>query len=113
MVWRQIRSKGEDAIAENTRLADEYREIWEQGHIDSPKMRKWQRDFMRFLSDRIGRAPLDAAIAQVKLRYARSELQAYLPKNDCNLAECDPAFTGYINGFAALVDQPFVTPRRN
>jgi hypothetical protein len=105
-VLRQIRAKGESAIAENSKLAKEYRKLWCDAPIDSRKMKDWQKQFITFLVNTIGQAPLDAILKQVEQCYLNSELADYAPTY-IDLARCDPQFIGYIEGFiAALGHQP-------
>ena len=111
-ILRRIRAAGEAAIEENARLAAEYRKLWQEGPIDGPKMKLWQKDFARFLFDTIGRATVDAAMAEVSVCYARSELRTYLPQT-CDLTKRDSAFVGYITGFAALFEPQLAPTRRD
>jgi hypothetical protein len=104
-ILRQIRAAGEGAIEQNSRLAEEYRKIWRDGEIDGPEMKRWQKDFTRFLFDTIGKGTVDGAIARVMVCFARAEFQSYSPQS-CNPAKCDPAFAGYIAGFSALLGKP-------
>lgn len=102
-VLRLVRAKGESAIAQSRRLAEEYRELWCDGPIDSPRMVDWQKRFMKFLLNTVGQEALDGLLRDVRQGYLRSEIEAHMP-GYFDAARCDPSFAEYIKGFVRLLD---------
>lgn len=104
---RQLRSKGETAIAENAQFSEAYRSLWQDQPLDSTAMKEWQQRWFDWLIGVVGKEAWNQFADQMQTCLIRSELLDRVPKFDC-----ETEFAGYLMGFGAATGNPFGNPDR-
>jgi len=106
---RAIRSKGEDAIKRHSDFMKRYRKLWCEGKIDSDEIKRLLREWYGWLHGLLGesyfagyRRRIDSCMSQ----FGNLQIDRYFS----HLADCDPAFVGYLNLLKEVVEEPVAEP---
>ena len=109
---RAIRSKGEEAIGASSKFSTRYRELWCSGKVDGEEMRRLLTEWREWVRSLLGESYL--ADFRQRIQACWREFggdQGAFGDLTTRLAECDPAFAGYIKLFIDLFgEEPPVEP---
>jgi hypothetical protein len=90
-----VRRGGDSVIRENDRFAREYRKLWANNLVDSEEMERLLGDWVEWLIVIVGEEQLRAYLRRMLGCFEHYQVKLSDETRD-QLAECDPAFKGYI-----------------
>jgi hypothetical protein len=85
----------------NENFARRYRELWRMNNIDGPDMEQLLRAWIGWLETVLGRGVLAEMARGIAQCFERHLGRPFQPSAD--LANCDPAFAGYIRMLMSLL----------